>query len=129
MDSEQLITTVEASKRLAVSARVVRHFCDGGYIPHVRRNRNYQRVLSPEQFELLAILVQMKQFGFSRSEIKRYAKLSRQGEAARPEQLAILTTKKHQLQAEIKTRQTAIDFIERQEEMTAQQNTQPRPEM
>lgn len=118
MESEELISIAEACKRLNTSVYTVRHFCDRGYIPHVRRNRNYQRVLSPEQFELLAILVQMKQFGFPRSDIRRYAKLSRQGEVARSEQLAILTTKKHQLQAEIKTRQAAIDFIERQEEMT-----------
>lgn len=119
MNSEDLITTVEASKKLEVSARAIRHFCDSGYIPHVRRNRKYQRVLTPAQFELLTILVKMKQSGFKKSEIKRYVKLARQGRATESERLAILTTRKHQLQQEIKTRQVAIEFIERQEELAA----------
>lgn len=59
----------------------------------------------------------MRQSGFYKAEIKRYAKLARLGKATEPERLAILTTRKHQLQQEIKDRQTAIDFIERQEEI------------
>lgn len=119
MNSEDLITTIEASKKLETSARIIRHFCDSGYILHVRRNRKYQRVLTPAQFELLATLVKMKQSGFKKAEIKRYAKLARQGRDTENERLAILTTHKHQLQQEIKDRQAAIDFIERQEELVA----------
>ncbi len=116
MNYENLITTTDASKKLEVSARTIRHFCDSGYIPHIKRNHKYQRILTPEQFELLTILVKLKQSGFKKSEIKCYAKLSRQGTASESERLAILTTRKHQLQQEIKDRQKAIDFIERQEE-------------
>ncbi len=119
MNPEDLITTSEASKKLETSARTIRHFCDSGYIPHIKRNRKYQRVLTPEQFELLAILVKMKQSGVKKPEIKRYTKLARQGSTTEHERLAILTTQKHQLQQEIKDRQVAIDFIERQEELSA----------
>lgn len=117
MESEGLISTIEASKSLEVSSRTVRYFCDAGYIPHVKRDRNYRRILTPAQFELLSILVRMKQAGFKKSEIKRYAKLARRGQETRSDRLAILTTKKHQLQNEIRDRQAAIDFIERQEEL------------
>lgn len=117
MNQNTEISVDEAGRRLQVSPYIIRHFCDSGYIPHVRRNRKYRRVLTPAQFELLAILVKMKQSGFKRSEVKRYAKLSRQGRATESERLAILTMHKHQLQQEIKDRQTAIDFIERQEEL------------
>lgn len=117
MSQNTEISVDEASRRLQVSSYTIRHFCDSGYIPHVRRNRKYQRVLTPAQFELLAILVKMKQSGFKKSEIKRYAKLARQGQTTENERLAILTTRKHQLQQEIKDRQAAIDFIERQEEL------------
>ena len=119
MDENTYIGVEKASQILQVSSYAIRRFCDSGYIPHIKRNRQYQRVLSPAQFELLAMLVQMQQFGFSKSEIKRYAKLARQGQASATERLAILTTRKHQLQSEIKSRQAAIDFIERQEEISA----------
>lgn len=119
MTEEAYIGIYEASQQLQTSTYAVRHFCDAGYIPHVRRNRRYQRQLTPEQFELLAILVRMKQAKFSNAEIKRYAKLYRQGDATAETRLAILTTKKHQLRQSIKAQQDAIDFIERQEELFA----------
>lgn len=124
MEEKTSIGINEASQRLNTTAFVVRHFCDAGYIPHIRRNRRYQRQLTPEQFELLAILVRMKQAGFSNSEIKRYAKLYRQGDATAETRLAILTTKKHQLRQAIKAQQDAIDFIERQEEIYAAKSAQ-----
>lgn len=117
MNQEQLIIANSMAEELGVSTRTLRHFCDSGYIPHIKRNHKYQRILTQEQFKLLTILVRMRQTGFSKAEIKRYAKLARLGKATEPERLAILTTKKHQLQQEIKDRQTAIDFIERQEEI------------
>lgn len=120
MPENDLVSITEACQKLGVSIYIARHFCDAGYIPHIRRNRRYQRQLTPEQFELLAILVRMKQAGFSNSEIKRYAKLYRQGDAAAETRLAILTTKKHQLRQSIKAQQEAIDFIERQEEIYAE---------
>lgn len=119
MHQEDLISISEACQKLEASIYVIRHFCDSGYIPHIKRNHKYQRVLNPAQFELLSILVKMKQSGFAKSEIKRYAKLARQGSATESDRLAILTTRKHQLQQEIKERQSAIDFIERQEELVA----------
>lgn len=117
MEQEELISISEAHKRLDTSIYIIRHFCDGGYIPHIRRDRHYRRLLTPEQFELLATLIKMKDAGFTRPELKRYARLYRQGSATEPERLAILTTRKRQLWQEIKTRQAAIDFIERQEEI------------
>lgn len=119
MYSEEAISISEACKKLDSSIYIVRRFCDAGYIPHVKRDRNYRRILTPAQFELLAILVKMQQSGFKKSEIKRYAKLARQGQSTVDQRLAILTTRKHQLRQEIKDRQTAIDFIERQEELAA----------
>ncbi len=119
MNPETLISVSDASKKLKASSRTVRYFCDAGYIPHVKRNRRYQRLLTPAQFELLTILVKMKQAGFRKSEIKRYAKLARQGHSTAAQCLAVLTTRKHQLWQEIKARQAAIDFIERQEELAA----------
>lgn len=117
MNQNTEISVDEASRRLQSSPYIIRHFCDSGYIPHVQRNRKYQRVLTSAQFELLAILVKMKQSGFKKSEIKRYAKLARQGQGTAAQRLAILTTRKHQLRQEIKDRQDAIDFIEREEEL------------
>lgn len=60
----------------------------------------------------------MKQAGFTTAEIRQYSRLYRHGDSTLPERTAILTTRKRQLWQEITERQKAIDFIERQEELS-----------
>ena len=60
----------------------------------------------------------MKQSGFASREIRQYSRLYRQGDTTIAERTALLTTRKRQLWQEITDRQKAIDFIERQEEIT-----------
>lgn len=105
---------------LQVSTQTVRRFCNQGLIPHVRRGRNHRRILESWQIDLLRILLSMKQAGFTPKELRQYSRLYRQGEATAGERLAMLTTRKRQLWQEIKERQAAIDFIERQEEIAVQ---------
>lgn len=102
----------------------MRRLCNSGLIPHVKRARNGYRILTPGQVELAKILISMKQSGFASREIRQYSRLYRQGDTTIAERTALLTTRKRQLWQEITDRQKAIDFIERQEEITSQQNTQ-----
>lgn len=120
MDKSETYTVKQAAEMLATTPRTIRYFCDRGLIPHLRRGRNYYRLLSTEQLDLLRVLLGMKQAGFAPSDLRRYSRLVRQGDQTATDRLAILTTRKHQLQQEIKDRQAAIDFIERQEEIFAQ---------
>lgn len=117
MEHPEEYTLQEVATRLSTSRYVLSRFCNSGLIPHVRRNRRGYRVLTPEQIDLADILLKMKQADFTKSELKRYARLYRQGDAAAAERLAILTTKKHQIHNEIRRCQSIIDFIERQEEL------------
>lgn len=118
--TEQRFTIKEVCRQLNVPRHTVSHFCERGFIPHVRRNRKGFRVLEPWQIDLLNILIKMKQAGFDAKQLRQYSRLYRQGEATARERLAILITRKHQLQNEIKERQAAIDFIEREEELANQ---------
>lgn len=116
--AQSTYTLKEISETLGVPKYTVSRLCNSGLIPHVRRDKGV-RILTLEQFDLLAILLQMKQHGFSSSELRQYSRLYRQGGSTADQRLAILTTRKHQLWREIKQRQEAIDFIERQEELRA----------
>ena len=62
----------------------------------------------------------MRAAGFTPAELRQYSRLYRQDKETVEQRLAILTTRKHQLWQEIKKRQEAIDFIERQEELAKQ---------
>lgn len=123
MDKTETYTVKQAAEILATTPRTIRYFCDRGLIPHLRRGRNYYRLLNAEQLDLLRILLGMKQAGFAPSDLRRYSRLVRQGDQTAADRLAILTTRKHQLWQEIKDRQAAIDFIERQEEIALGEST------
>ena len=119
MEQEPPYLITDVAAMLNVKPHVVRYFCNKGLIPGVRRNRRGHRVLDASQLELAKILLQMKQAGFTTTEIRQYSRLYREGDSTRTERTAILTTRKRQLWHEISTRQQAIDFIERQEEILA----------
>lgn len=110
-------TTMEICKQLDAPRHIVNSLCNRGLIPHLKRNHFGRRIFSQEQVELIAILVKMRQAGFTSAELRQYSRLARQGSSTAADRLAILTTRKHQLWQEIKERQQAIDFIERQEEI------------
>ena len=107
----------DVAKDFNITTTTLRRYCNQGLIPHVRRDRSGHRVLDSEQIALLHILLGMKQAGFRPKEIRRYARLYRQGASTEAERTAMLTTRKRQLWQEITERQKAIDFIERQEEI------------
>lgn len=115
-------TINEVAKQLKISRHTLGRLCNSGLIPHIRRNRQGYRVLSPEQVDFANILLNMKQAGFTKRELRRYSRLYRQGARTAPERLAMLTTRKRQLWQEISQRQKAIDFIERQEEIAGLEN-------
>lgn len=110
------ISLKEASEQLSVPLAKVRHLCNSGLIPGVRRNAYGHRLLSSAQVDLLEIFLQMRQAGFRPKELRQYSRLYRQGSSTGAKRLAMLTTRKHQLRQEILDRQKAVDFIERQEE-------------
>lgn len=118
----QEYTITEVGQQLGVSPKVVRRFCNAGLVPHVNRNRRHYRVFEPWQIDLLNILMNMEQAGFTSKEIRQYSRFYRQGKQTEKERLAMLTTRKHQLRQEISERQKAIDFIERQEELAQNGN-------
>lgn len=117
--AEKFYTLKEASEILGVPKHTLGRLCGSGLIVHIRRGPRGVRMLTAEQLDLIHILYQMRQFGFGAKEIRRYSRLYRQGESTTEERLAILTTRKHQLREEIRKHQNAIDFIERQEEISA----------
>ena len=112
-------TTADVCKQLNVARHAITNLCRRGYIPHIKHNKHGRRIFSQEQVDLIAILLKMRQAGFTSAELRQYSRLYRQGESTAEQRLAMLTTRKHQLRQNIKNLQASIDFIERQEELSA----------
>lgn len=119
MNTQPLHTIKQASQMADMPPQTLRRLCNSGLIPKIRRNHFGHRVLADWQIDLAKTLHCMKQYGFQNRELRRYAKLFRQGSETTAERQAILDTRKRQLWHEIEERQAAIDFIERQSEFAA----------
>lgn len=124
MEQTVYFSMQEAAEKLGIQPYIMRHFCNKGLIPGVRRNKRGYRILTQSQIDFAAILVGMKQSGFSTTEIRQYSRLYRHGDSTLLERTAILTTRKRQLWQEVTERQKAIDFIERQEELSQSRPTE-----
>ncbi len=124
MNQEPTFSLREASQQLSIKPSTLRYSCNQGLIPRIRRNKRGCRILTQPQIDLAFILLNMKQAGFTTAEIRQYSRLYRRGHATITERTALLTTRKRQLWQEITERQKAIDFIERQEELSQSQPTE-----
>lgn len=114
-------TLREVGEKLGVSGDAVRRLCDAGLIPQVGRNRSRYRVLEEWQIDYAQGLLSLRSAGVKKSELRKFARLMRQGDATLRERKAMLETRKRQLWQELTLRQQGIDFIERQIELIDQE--------
>lgn len=110
----------EASSALQISQSTIRHLCNTGLVPHVRRGRRGQRLLAEWQLNHIRTILDLRQAGLSKAELKRYARLFREGKFTLPERKALLETQKRQLWQELEDLQRGIDILERQIELIDQ---------
>lgn len=114
MEKPATYSVKQASEKLQVSAKILRSLCNSGLIPHVRRNRLGHRVLQDWQINHAHTLLGLRAAGFTKSGLKRYARLVRQGRQTLPERKAMFETQKRQLWQELDATRNSIDFLERQ---------------
>lgn len=117
MEEKESWSLREASQELGVPTSRLRYYCNAGLVPQVRRTLGRHRVLAKWQLEWLATLVGLRKAGLGMTELRRYANWCREGKATLAERKALLATRRRQLWQELEDRQSAIDFLERREEM------------
>ncbi len=120
MDNSTQYTLQEASQKLNIKSHTLRHLCNSGLIPGIRRNKSNRRVLTESQLDQARIMLGLRNAGLKKSELKRYASLVRQGDETLPERKAILETEKRQTWQRLEDIQRDIDFFERQIELIDQ---------
>lgn len=116
---EQKITMREASERLGVKSRVLRKYCNLGFVPGLTHCLPGQkRTFTDEQIDYLRQADFLTRAGFTAKDLRKYLMLSRKkGEVASKERKAMLMTHKRQVWQELEDLQRTIDFLERQEEL------------
>lgn len=125
---KQTWTLKEAGEELGVSGDAVRRLCDAGLIPQVQRNASRYRILEEWQIDYVKGLLELRQAGVKKGELRKFARLMRQGDATLRERKAMLETRKRQLWQELMIRQRGIDFLERQIELIDEELDENRPE-
>ncbi len=125
---EETLTMREVSRELGIPVYTIRYFCNHGLVPNVRRARGGRRVFTAEQCDWLKSLWQLKNCGLKVDELRKYARLCRDGDVTLAERKAILTTQERQLRQEAEDISQAIDFLERREELIDKIINQPTTE-
>ena len=116
-DDSDRLTMRSVSKALGVNSRVLRAYCNAGLVPGLRYVRT-SRVFTPEQVDWLKILIGLSSAGFTKADLRKYARLAQASTPeATTERLAMLKTHKRQVWQDLEDLQATIDFLERQEEL------------
>lgn len=101
------------SGQLGIPVYTVRRLCNAGLVVGIRRNRNGYRVLNEEQVNELGMFVKLLRAELTMGELKKYARLQRQGGKTLQERKGMLETQRRQLWLKIQELQEGIGFIER----------------
>ena len=107
----QAFTMHQASELLGVKTGTLRHYCNLGLVPGLKRSRAGYRIFSITQIDQLRNIVWLYRCGLTSREIKAYFRSSP------AVQKQILSTKKQQLWQKLDDILQNIDFIERQEDL------------
>lgn len=117
-EGKAVITMRQVSQQLGVGSRVLRRYCRDGAVTGVVQIVKRNRVFTPEQVDQLRTAVWLSRAGFSKQDLRKYVLLGRSKSAeATKERLEMLRTHKRQVWQELEDLQTAIDVLERQEEL------------
>ncbi len=110
----EFLTIRQASNLLGVKTKTLRHYCNLGLVPRLKRNRNGYRIFSEDQINQLRNIAYLHRCGLTSHEIKTYFR------STPVVQRQILGTKKQQLWQKLDETRQNIDFIERQEDLLRQ---------
>ena len=116
-DEPEFFTIRQASELLGIKTGTLRHYCNLGLIPGLRRNRTGYRIFSHAQLDQLRNIACLFRCELTSREIKNYLRSSP------AKQKRILSTKKQQLWQKLDDIRQNIDFIERQEDLLTQSQT------
>lgn len=116
---EQFLTAHQVGLEFNIPNRNIRTLCNWGLVKGLRYNHVGRRMFSTQQAELVSMLYNLQKSGFSKEQLKQFVATK-----DKEERIALLRTQKRQLWQEISERQKSIDFIERQEEILADESKQ-----
>jgi len=80
----------EAAARCGLSIDTIRYYEKSGLTPAIARGSDGVRRFSPENVEWLTLLASLRQTGMQMAEMRRFAALYREGDAAIPQRRTLL---------------------------------------
>jgi len=75
------VSIKQFAKKTGVSEYTLRFYEKEGVLPFVERNKNGNRIYDEQNFEWIYFIISLRETGMPLSEIKRYAKLFKQGDS------------------------------------------------
>lgn len=101
----------ETCKKTGLSYDTLKYYCNEGFIPHVKRDKNNYRVFDENDIAWINSLSCLKNCDMTINEMKEYLQLCLKGEETIPERQRILEKKLKKLEHKVQKINESIDFI------------------
>lgn len=107
-----MFTMKEACEQTQLSYETLKFYCNQGFVPNVKRDKNNRRIFDERDIAWINSLNCLKNCGMSIAEMKEYIELCLNGESTIPERKVILDSKRKSLVEQLKQVQDCIDYID-----------------
>ena len=102
----------EISELTGLPPSTLRYYDKKGLLPGLKRDENNIRVFTDDDCQQLRLIECLKKSGLSIKDIKKFIDMTKHGDKALPERLAIFTNRRESLKKELAELQEVLDVIE-----------------
>ena len=106
-------TIKDVCEKLNLTPHTVRHYCDNGLVPNLRRDAAGNRIFDEESLNWLQAAVFLRAAGMPVHEVRCYFLLCQKGEEALPERVKILESLQKQAETEMRQAQARFECLTR----------------
>lgn len=107
-----MFTMKDVCKQVEMPYETLKFYCNEGFIPNVKRDKNNYRIFDEKNVAWIKSLVCLKNCGMSIQEMKEYLDLCLSGPSTIPERKIILDKKREELLNKVAGLQKSIDYID-----------------
>lgn len=107
-----MYTMMQVCRELDMTYQTLKFYCNEGFIPNVKRDKNNRRVFDERDLKWIKDLTCLKKCGLSIQEMKDYLDLCLQGASTIKQRKELLAQKQETLRTSIKELEESVAYID-----------------
>ena len=102
----------ETCEKVGMSYQTLKFYCNQGFIPNVKRDKNNYRIFDDNNINWIKSLSCLKKCGMGIDDMKVYLNLCLQGKSSIPERKIMLDEKKKELELKKQEIENSLSYID-----------------